>query len=134
MLNARKSRARTTGSGLLVAAALGLVACASAPENIEPKYVAPEKYLALDCEQLASEGASLRQRIDRLRSAINSANEITQGATAIVAWAVLWPDLLLHRTTVAPERAEEYARLLGEYRALSSARATKGCSATDTTH
>jgi len=78
------------------------------------------------------ESRTVQRQLDHLRSKIKSANEVTQGATAIVAWAVFWPELIYHSAAVAPKDKAEVARLTGEYKAITSAYAIKGCDASGT--
>jgi hypothetical protein len=102
-------------------------ACATVPEHIEPMNVSPEPYVALDCAQLETESMSVAKQISRLRTKIESANEVTQGAIGIVGWLVFWPEVLYHRATVAPKDKADYARLTGEQRAIARVAVTKGC-------
>lgn len=104
-----------------------LTGCTTPPDRIEPLNVLPGRYLALNCAQLQAEGDAVARQLVKLRERIERANRVTEGATAIVAWWVLWPELLYHRTAIAPQDRAEYARLLGEQRTIVQVAAQLDC-------
>lgn len=115
-------------AGVLPASsAILLCSCAIEPARIAPQSVSAERYIALSCAELATESSVVASRMQRLRSKIESSNEVTEGATGIVGWAVFWPEILYHRATEAPKDREEFARLAGEQRAIGQVAAAKGC-------
>lgn len=120
-------RRRSGIVGACVSVSVLLAACATSPDKIEPLAVPLDRYLMLSCSQLQVEGEAVARQIARLREAVESANRVTEGSTGIVAWWILWPELLYHRAAVAPKDRAEYARLLGERNAIARAAAKHGC-------
>jgi len=106
-------------------AAIALAGCATSPNKIPAQYVSPMAYSAYDCDQLSLEKAQLERRTGELYSSLkNEANaDKWQMGLGLV---LFWPTLFLLEGGDGPE-ATEYARLRGEYEAVSTVAVQKKC-------
>jgi len=96
--------------GVLVVAA-ALVGCATAPEDIVPRYVPSDRYENKTCQELSVIQARLSSRIIMLQQAQRQAQ---QRDAAMVATSALlfWPAMFFIEGDGAT--AEELARMRGE--------------------
>jgi hypothetical protein len=114
-------------STVLLFLVLLLGACASTPESTKPQDVALERYSNLDCFQLAVYSASVQQRITALEQQIKDFDELTTGKFAVMAWYVLWPELIYQGIATVPEKKAEISGLVLEYNAIAALATSKGC-------
>ena len=114
--------------GYIAFCMLGLAfttACASQPNQIAPTYVSPMVYRDYDCEQIFLEQNRIERRTGELYSSLKKeANaDSWQMGVGIV---LFWPTLFMLEGGDGPE-AIEYARLRGEYEALTGISIRKKC-------
>ena len=111
---------RTVG---LVFITLLLSACSTSSDHILAQYVPPEKYQALTCWEIGTEGKRVVSRVAEI-----SGDEYP--ATSGAAWLVA-PSIVVHWPTpwfaTSEEAATELSKLKGEFEALEQAAALKRC-------
>ena len=107
------------------AVVLATVGCASSPNKIAAQYVSPMAYQGYDCEQIALEQNRIERRTgERYQSLKKEANaDKWQMGVGLI---LFWPALFMLEGGDGPE-ASEYARLRGEYNALSEVSIMKKC-------
>ncbi|WP_340693334.1 hypothetical protein, partial [Hyphomonas sp.] len=113
---------QTIGAGLAV---LMLAGCASSPNKIAAQYVSPMAYQSYDCDQIALEQNRIERRTGELYQSLKkeaNADKWQMGVGLIL----FWPTLFLLEGGDGPE-ATEYARLRGEYNAISEVSISKKC-------
>tara|TARA_R110000823_G_C15656229_1_gene471523 strand:- start:61 stop:483 length:423 start_codon:yes stop_codon:yes gene_type:complete len=113
---------QTIGGGLGV---LMLAGCASSPNKIAAQYVSPMAYQSYDCDQIALEQNRIERRTGELYQSLKkeaNADKWQMGVGLIL----FWPTLFLLEGGDGPE-ATEYARLRGEYNAISEVSISKKC-------
>ncbi len=115
------------GPRLALAASYLLVACATPPNKIEPTVVDAQKYESLACDSLRLQAESYNSRIVQERAWLEEAHRLQSGWLGVGTWLIFWPELLYPAPEVNKERAQEYARLLGEYNATYEAAVRKQC-------
>jgi hypothetical protein len=107
-----------------IGAGLGLVACASSPDNISASYVSPNQYASYSCAQLRDEAARVSNRAMQVSGA-QSSKATTDAIATGVGVVLFWPALFLIKgdgTTAA-----EVARLKGEMEAIEQVSIQKRC-------
>lgn len=106
-------------------AAISISACATAPNKIPAQYISPLNYQSYDCDQVALEQARIERRSNELYSSLKKEanNDAWQMGIGLV---LFWPALLMLEGGDGPE-ATEYARLRGEYNAISEVSIQKKC-------
>ena len=107
------------------AVVLATVGCASSPNKIAAQYVSPMAYQGYDCEQIALEQNRIERRTGELDQSLKkeaNADKWQMGVGLIL----FWPALFMLEGGDGPE-ASEYARLRGEYNALSEVSIMKKC-------
>ena len=112
---------------MIVSAAvvLATVGCASSPNKIAAQYVSPMAYQGYDCDQIALEQNRIERRTGELYQSLKkeaNADKWQMGVGLIL----FWPALFMLEGGDGPE-ASEYARLRGEYNALSEVSIMKKC-------
>lgn len=110
---------------VLLSAAMALGACATSPNKIAAQYVSPMQYQSYDCDQIGLEQSRIERRTNELYGSLkNQANaDKWQMGVGLI---LFWPTLFMLEGGDGPE-ATEYARLRGEYNALSEVSVTKKC-------
>lgn len=114
----RKKVALMTGMAVLMGA------CSNTSKNISGEYVSPIQYQGYDCEQLAQESQRILIRVKQLGVRLDQAAE-NDKALGVVGAVLFWPALFALGGTKQQEA--EYARLKGEYDAVSSMQIQKKC-------
>lgn len=107
------------------AVVLAAVGCASSPNKIAAQYVSPMAYQGYDCDQIALEQNRIERRTGELYQSLKkeaNADKWQMGVGLIL----FWPALFMLEGGGGPE-ASEYARLRGEYNALSEVSIMKKC-------
>ena len=107
------------------AVVLATVGSASSPNKIAAQYVSPMAYQGYDCEQIALEQNRIERRTGELYQSLKkeaNADKWQMGVGLIL----FWPALFMLEGGDGPE-ASEYARLRGEYNALSEVSIKKKC-------
>src|SRR5207342_3041647 len=98
----------------LVVSMSGIAACASAPEDIAPSFVAPVAYTGMDCAQLKGELEGVSTEVQRVTGQQRKKATNDKWATG-VGIVLFWPALFFLATG---DKAEQLAQLKGEYNAL----------------
>jgi hypothetical protein len=112
--------------GVWLSALVVLTGCSTASQNITAAYVSPNQYQSYDCGQLAQESTRILVRVKQLGVQLDQAasNDKTIG---VVGAVLFWPALFALGGTKQQEA--EYARLKGEYEAVSQMQIQKKCTA-----
>jgi hypothetical protein len=107
-----------------VTCAIVLASCASSSEDIATAYVSPTQYSSFSCDQLQGELARLNRRKSELAGTLDKAasNDETIAAVSII---LFWPAAFALGGNDAQEA--EYARLKGEYDAITQIGVEKNC-------
>lgn len=100
--------------------------CATASKDISASYVSPTQYMSYDCQQIGAETQRLQSRYAELGGRLDQAAS-NDKAIAGVGIILFWPVLFALGGTKQQEA--EYARLRGEYDAVSQASVQKRCGA-----
>jgi hypothetical protein len=100
--------------------------CATASKDISATYVSPIQYASYDCQQIGAETQRLQARYAELGGRLDQAAS-NDKAIAGVGIVLFWPALFALGGTKQQEA--EYARLRGEYDAVSQASVQKRCGA-----
>jgi hypothetical protein len=103
-----------------------LVGCSTASQNITAEYTSPVQYQSYDCDQLAQESSRILVRVKQLGVRLDHAAS-NDKAIGVVGAVLFWPALFALGGTKQQEA--EYARLKGEYDAVSQAQILKKCGA-----
>lgn len=111
-------------TGVWLSAAAVLTGCSTASQNITAEYISPHQYQSYDCEQLAQESTRILVRVKQLGVRLDQAAS-NDKAIGVVGAVLFWPALFAMGGT-KPQEAE-YARLKGEYEAVSQAQIAKKC-------
>lgn len=106
-------------------AGLALVSCASSPNKIGAQYVSPIIYQDYDCDQIAMEQHRIERRTGELYQSLKREANADKWQMGI-GLVLFWPALFMLEGGDGPE-ATEYARLRGEYNALSEVSIMKRC-------
>ena len=106
-------------------AGLALVSCASSPNKIGAQYVSPMIYQDYDCDQIAMEQHRIERRTGELYQSLKREANADKWQMGI-GLVLFWPALFMLEGGDGPE-ATEYARLRGEYNALSEVSIMKRC-------
>jgi hypothetical protein len=103
---------------------LTMTACASRPDDIEPQYVSPQRFLNMSCLQLETEMQEVNARVSQLHGALddNADGDVALTAVGVV---LFWPALFFTEGDGA--EAAEYSRLRGEAIALDDAYRQNAC-------
>lgn len=113
---------------LKIAAGISVVAvlagCSTASQNITAEYISPIQYQSYDCDQLAQESNRILVRVKQLGVRLDQASS-NDKAIGVVGAVLFWPALFALGGTKQQEA--EYARLKGEYDAVSQAQILKKC-------
>lgn len=109
--------------GICIASQLGVAACASHADNVSAAYVSPLQYKDYNCGQLRAELARISSRVREVSGAQNNTADKDAVATG-VGLVLFWPALFF---ISGSDRAEELARLKGEYDAVEQAAIQKNC-------
>jgi len=100
--------------------------CATASRDISATYVSPTQYTSYDCQQIGAETQRLQTRYAELGGRLDQAAS-NDKAIVGVGLILFWPALFALGGTKQQEA--EYARLRGEYDAVSQASVQKRCGA-----
>ncbi len=100
--------------------------CATASKDISATYVSPNQYVSYDCQQIGAETQRLQARYAELGGRLDQAAS-NDKAIAGVGIILFWPALFALGGTKQQEA--EYARLRGEYDAVSQVSVQKHCGA-----
>lgn len=109
-----------------VSAALVLAGCATSSKEISAIYVSPVQYQSYDCQQLQAEAQRIQARVVELGGRLDQAAS-NDKALVGVGMILFWPALFALGGTKQQEA--EYARLRGEYDAVSQSSVQKKCGA-----
>ncbi|WP_146182786.1 hypothetical protein [Limnohabitans sp. Jir72] len=101
-----------------------LVGCSTASQKITAEYISPVQYQSYDCDQLAQESNRILVRVKQLGVRLDQAAS-NDKAIGVVGAVLFWPALFALGGTKQQEA--EYARLKGEYDAISQAQILKKC-------
>jgi hypothetical protein len=101
-----------------------LTGCSTASQDITAQYISPQQYQSYDCEQLTQESTRILVRVKQLGVHLDKAAS-NDKAIGVVGAVLFWPALFALGGTKQQEA--EYARLKGEYEAVSQAQITKKC-------
>lgn len=107
-------------------AAVAVSACASSPDDIQAQYVSPLQYQSLNCEQIEAELRGIGDRVATLTGQQRrraSQDKWTTGVGVVIFWPALF-------FLMRGDKADELARMKGEYEALVNAGQQRGCAAT----
>jgi hypothetical protein len=109
---------------LFCGATLALMGCASSSKEIAAQYVSPLQYDGFSCEALRMEMARVQTRVSQLGGQLDkkASNDSTKMGVGLI---IFWPALFFLDGD-GPE-ANEYARLKGEYDALTQTATRKTC-------
>lgn len=124
MSNKLMRAAQSTVLAVTVVSFLG--GCATASKDISATYVSPTQYMSYDCQQIGAETQRLQARYAELGGRLDQAAS-NDKAIAGVGIILFWPALFALGGTKQQEA--EYARLRGEYDAVSQASVQKRCGA-----
>lgn len=102
-----------------------LAGCATSSQDIATAYVSPLQYANYDCNQIIAEMQRTQVRANQLAGRLDQAASNDKMMTG-VGIILFWPALFALGGT--KEQEAEYARLKGEYEALSKAAVEKRCS------
>lgn len=105
--------------------ALGLLGCASQPEDIATVYVSPIQYQNFSCSQIATEIQRVTRRASELEGTLQETADNDAGQMG-VGLLLFWPTLFFLEGGDGPQ-AQEYARLKGERDALEQSAIQKNC-------
>lgn len=109
-----------------VCAALVISACASSPDDVQAQYISPLQYQSFTCEQIEGELRGISTRVTALTG--QQRRRASQDAWATgVGIVIFWPALFF---LMRGDKADELARMKGEYDALVSAGRSKNCEVT----
>lgn len=116
----------TWKKGLIVVASVSLIGsgCSTSSKDISPTYVSPMQYQNYDCDQLTMEMQRVQTRVNQLGGRLDEAAS-NDKAIAGVGLILFWPALFALGGT--KEQEAEYARLRGEYDAISQASMMRKC-------
>jgi hypothetical protein len=98
--------------------------CATSSDKIAASYVSPMQYQSYDCEQIATEGARLSQRVMSLQGQVDKAASNDKALTG-VGVILFFP--VLFALGGNQQQEAEYGRLKGEYEALQQTAVLKKC-------
>jgi len=104
--------------------AVVVTACSTASQNISGEYISPAQYQSYDCQQLAQESTRVLVRVKQLGVRLDQAAQ-NDKAIGVVGAVLFWPALFALGGTKQQEA--EYARLKGEYEAVSQMQIQKKC-------
>lgn len=107
-------------------AALSIAACASSPDDIRAQYVSPMQYQSYTCPQIETELRGIADRVADLTGQQRRRASQDKWATG-VGLVIFWPALFF---MMRGDKADELARMKGEYEALVQAGRSKNCEAT----
>lgn len=110
---------------LALGAVLAIGACASSPNKIAAQYVSPMQYQSYDCDQVSLEQARIERRTGELYASLKKQSDADKWQMGL-GLLLFWPTLFMLEGGDGPE-ATEYARLRGEYNALSEVSIAKKC-------
>ena len=108
----------------VLAASIALSGCATSSSNIAASYATPMQYQSYDCAQLTSESQRIHGRVNQLAGRLDEAannDKVLMGVGLIL----FWPALFALGGTKQQEA--DYARLKGEYDAISQAMVIRKC-------
>ncbi|MGV0959029.1 MAG: hypothetical protein ACOYB1_04255 [Limnohabitans sp.] len=111
-------------SGVWLSALAVLTGCTTASQNITAEYISPNQYQSYDCQQLAQESTRILVRVKQLGVRLDQAAQ-NDKAIGVVGAILFWPALFALGGTKQQEA--EYARLKGEYEAVSQTQIQKKC-------
>ena len=109
-------------TGVWLSALTVLTGCSTASQNITAEYISPNQYQSYDCEQLTQEATRILVRVKQLGVRLDQAAN-NDKAIGVVGAILFWPALFALGGTKQQEA--EYARLKGEYDAVSQAQIAK---------
>lgn len=102
--------------------------CSTASKDIAATYTSPVLYQNYDCDQLSMEAQRVHSRVNQLGGRLDEAAE-NDKALVGVGMILFWPALFALGGT--KEQEAEYAKLKGEYEAISQASTIKKCGLTE---
>src|SRR5215217_4646286 len=106
-----------------VCAAVALGACASKPENVRSQYISPAQYASYSCQDIEYDLRAISQQVHALSG--QQRRRANQDAWATgVGIVVFWPALFF---LIRGDKADDLARMKGEYDALATASRRKDC-------
>lgn len=112
----------------LTLASLILPGCATTSKDVVATYVSPIQYNQYDCQQLTAELQRISSRVTQLGGRLDEAannDKLLMGAGLLI----FWPALFALGGTKTQE--QEFARLKGEYDAVSQVAIQKKCDGAD---
>ena len=126
MQNTTPTSTTTKLIGITTAISLVLTAsgCATSAGNIAAGYTSPMQYQSYDCPQLAGEAQRIQARVSQLAGRLDEAAS-NDKALMGVGLVLFWPALSAMGGTKQQEA--DYARLKGEYDAISQAMVIRKC-------
>ena len=110
----------------ILASALILGGCATAPEDIQTSSVSPLMYRDYTCNQLVMEMDRVNRRATELQMSLKKTAD-DDGAQMAVGLILFWPALFFLEGGDGPQAAE-YSRIKGENDAVEVAAIQKECS------
>lgn len=110
----------------ILASALILGGCATAPEDIQTSSVSPLMYRDYTCNQLVMEMDRVNRRATELQTSLKKTAD-DDGAQMAIGVILFWPALFFLEGGDGPQAAE-YSRIKGEKDAVEIAAIQKDCS------
>jgi hypothetical protein len=114
-------------SAFLIASILAttLSACATAPEDVSPRYQSAAKYDPMTCEGIVKQREEIAEKVEKVsgkQRAHRTEDEVAIGVGAVIFWpALLW--------LAVGSKKTELADLKGQYEAVQRAADAKHCPA-----
>lgn len=109
--------------GGVLCAALTVGACASSPEDVRSQYISPAQYASYSCSDIEQDLRQISLEVHTLSA--GQRRRANQDAVATgIGIVVFWPALFL---LMRGDRADDLARMRGEYEALVTSSRRKDC-------
>jgi hypothetical protein len=109
--------------GAALAAALTTGACASSPDSVQAQYISPAQYASYGCNDIEQDLRDISLRVHTLTAGQRRRANQDAWATG-VGLVVFWPALFF---LMRGDKADELARMKGEYDALVTSSRRKDC-------
>lgn len=103
---------------------LGLVACATSPNNIEGYYVSPYKYRKYSCQELETRVRTLQAKLSTYYNVVQRNSQIDAAITA-TSLIFFWPAIIF--ISGKDGDISNYSILKGDFKALKMASEQRGC-------
>ena len=104
---------------------IAISGCATSPDNIQSRYISPQRYSGMNCSSLVVENNHICRNIDRLYASLNK--QVKKDKAKVAAAVVISPFVLLALDGKNSPQAIEYSRLKGELSALRAEASNKKC-------